>query len=331
MIPPKAPPSQAIDWRRDCREALSEPAELDRRLALRAETASGEASARFPLRAPEPFLSRVRPGDPDDPLLRQVLPSDAELEEAEGFVRDPVGDLQVATGGGLLQKYRGRALLIATGACPIHCRYCFRRHFPYGEQATADPTELAATLRTMPDVQELILSGGDPLMLSDARLGALIAAAESVPHLRRLRIHTRMPVAVPARITDALCRHLGTGRLRPVVVVHCNHPDEIDDEVRGALARLASAGVTLLNQSVLLRGVNDDADTLVRLSETLFAAGVLPYYLHLLDRAAGTAHFEVPESEAREIHRRCSARLPGYLLPRLARETAGEPGKRVLC
>ncbi|HEY5789973.1 MAG TPA: KamA family radical SAM protein, partial [Gammaproteobacteria bacterium] len=227
----------------------------------------------------------------------------------------------------LLQKYRGRALAVTTGACAIHCRFCFRREFPYADQAQADPEVLLAAVAGLADVDELILSGGDPLTLSDARLAALVEAAAALPQLQTLRLHSRVPVVLPERITPALCALLAGSRLRLVVVIHANHPNELDDEVDAALGRLRAAGATLLNQSVLLAGVNDDAAVLERLSRRLFAAGVLPYYLHQLDRVAGTHRFEVEPARARALHGALAARLPGYLLPRLVREVAGAPGK----
>jgi EF-P beta-lysylation protein EpmB len=284
----------------------------------------------FPLRVPRTYARRMGRGDPADPLLRQVLPVTAERREAPGFSADPVGDHAALRGAGVLHKYRGRALLITTGACAIHCRYCFRRHYPYAEAHAADnewgdAVELIAYDETL---REVILSGGDPLTLTTGRLARLVRKLEAVPHLTRLRIHTRLPIVLPARIEDDLLDLLAHGRLKPVMVVHANHPNEIDDEVRSALARLAGAGIALLNQSVLLRGVNDDAAVLTELSEVLFGAGVTPYYLHLLDRVQGAAHFEVDPDTARILHRQMRENLPGYLVPQLVQEVAGDPFKR---
>jgi EF-P beta-lysylation protein EpmB len=254
----------------------------------------------------------------------------AEHADVPGFGGDPCGDLDAVAAPGLLQKYRGRALAVTTGACAIHCRYCFRRAFPYAEQTETDPARLAAELAALPDVEELILSGGDPLTLSDRRLAALVAAADGIPQLRRLRLHTRVPVVLPARITAALCEILVASRLDLVVVIHANHPHEFDAHVDAALARLRRHGAALLNQAVLLRGINDDVETLATLSTRLFQAGVLPYYLHMLDRAAGTAHFEVGQARAIELHQALAARLPGYLVPRLVREVPGADCKQSL-
>lgn len=313
---------------------IRDPAELLDRLGLDPALlpAARRAAELFPLRVPLAFVERMRPGDPRDPLLRQVLPLEDELAEVPGFAADPVGDDAALVAGGVLHKYRGRALLVTTGACAVHCRYCFRRHFPYADaNASADGWQSALDyLRSQPDVTEVILSGGDPLTLSDRRLKALADALADIPHLRRLRVHTRLPIMNPARIDDALLDWLAGTRLDPVMVIHANHANEIDATVAEALTRLGSRGVTLLNQAVLMRGVNDAADTLVDLSERLFEAGVLPYYLHLLDRVRGAAHFEVPEAEAVALHAEVAARLPGYLVPKLVREIAGEPGKSLV-
>ncbi len=252
---------------------------------------------------------------------------------AAGYEADPLAET-AAVGGvtplpGLLHKYRGRALLLVTGACAVHCRYCFRRHFPYGDHSRWGEGWGRALdwLAASPAIEEVILSGGDPLAASDDKLAALVAGLDRIPHLRRLRVHTRLPVVVPERVDGALLGWLGSSRLAPVVVLHANHPRELDGAVAAAVARLRGAGATVLNQAVLLAGVNDSAEALVGLSRELFAAGVLPYYLHLLDRVAGAAHFEVPAARARELLRAMMAELPGYLVPRLVREVPGAPHK----
>jgi EF-P beta-lysylation protein EpmB len=318
-------------WQKALREAITDPAELVEVLGLDPALVepARRAAERFPLRVPRGFVARMRRGDPHDPLLRQVLPLDAELVEHPGFVPDPVGDLPSAAGPGLLHKYAGRALLIATGACAVHCRYCFRREFPYAEQlAGASRFEAALELiRRDVSLEEVILSGGDPLSLSNSRLAELSATLDAVPHLRRLRLHTRHPVVLPERVDSGLLDWLSSTRLPVAMVVHANHPAEIDATVAAALRSVADRGVTLLNQSVLLKGVNDSADTLQELAERLFDARVLPYYLHLLDRVRGAAHFEVCEEEALKILEALRARLPGYLTPRLVREEAGQHSK----
>ena len=331
MIPRTQPVWQTGSWQQLLAEAVSDPAKLIALLHLDPALlpAARAAAAVFGLKVPRGFLARMRPGDPDDPLLRQVLPLGAELETVAGYSADPLAEADAMPEPGLLAKYRGRALLVTTGACPVHCRYCFRRHFPYGEAnpARGEWEATLAWLTAHPESHEVILSGGDPLTLSDRRLAELAGQLAAIPHLRRLRVHTRMPVVLPERVDDRLIDWLAGTRLQPVMVIHSNHPREISPEVEAALLRLHEAGVTLLNQSVLLRGVNDQVETLVELSETLFSARVLPYYLHLLDQVHGAAHFDVPEEEARLLHRQLRARMPGYLVPQLVREEAGAPSK----
>ncbi len=291
------------------------------------------ASADFRMLVPRAYAALMEPANPDDPLLRQVLPAADELTSQIGFSHDPVGDRAARRAPGLLQKYRGRALLVVTGACAVHCRYCFRRHFPYeSETIAADRGWAAAALiRKDPEIAEIILSGGDPLMLDDAPLAALVARLADIPHIKRLRIHTRMPIVLPCRITAELCRLLTATRPKVVVVVHANHPRELGQGARGALARIGASGITLLNQSVLLKGVNDQASVLADLSEALFAHGVLPYYLHLLDKVFGAAHFDVSSDRAAELVRDLRKRLPGYLVPQLVREKSGIAYKSPIC
>ena len=331
MIPANIPLRQP-NWRAELARAVDDPAELIRLLELDSGLLpQARAAARsFPLRVPRGFVARMRRGDVHDPLLRQVLPLGEELEQHLGFVTDPTGDLAVARAPGLLAKYQGRALLVATGACAVHCRYCFRRHFPYADaNPRADGWRAAlAAIAADPSIDEVILSGGDPLSLSDARLGELAAALAALPQLKRLRIHTRHPVVLPERVDDALLGWLAPLRLQKVVVLHANHAQELDASVADACIRLRDAGATLLNQSVLLRGVNDSVDALAALSERMFAIGVLPYYLHQLDRVEGAAHFEVSDRTALALHTALTARLPGYLVPRLVREVAGAAAKQ---
>ena len=286
----------------------------------------------FPLRVPQGFVARMRKGDPQDPLFLQVWPAAAESVDTPGFTTDAVGDLAKLKSGGLIHKYRGRALVIATGACAVNCRYCFRRHFPYGDSLASRGNwgETLAQIAADDSIEEVILSGGDPLSLTDDKLSAFVSALERIPHVRRLRLHTRTAVVLPERIDDALVAWLSRTRLQKVVVLHVNHANEIDRSVEAAIARLRNAGATLLNQSVLLRNVNDSSDALAALSERLFACGVLPYYLHLLDRVQGAGHFEVNENKAVKLMGELAARLPGYLVPRLARELPGAPAKTLL-
>lgn len=318
-------------WQQLWREAISDPHELLDLLGLSAHAADllPASDTGFALRVPRGFVARMRRGDPADPLLRQVLPLAAELGEVPGFTRDAVGDISARAANGVLHKYQGRALLIATGSCAVHCRYCFRRHFPYAEEtAAANHWEQAiAHLRSDDSITEVILSGGDPLSLSTPKLAELTNALATIPHIRRLRIHTRLPVVLPERVDAEFLEWLAALPFQRVVVMHANHPNEIDPSVAAACTGLRDAGATVLNQAVLLRGVNDDAGTLASLSEGLFAAGVLPYYLHQLDRVAGTAHFEVDDVRAAALLDTLRERLPGYLVPRLVREVAGAPSK----
>jgi EF-P beta-lysylation protein EpmB len=331
MITRPAVSSQPAGWRRELACAIRDPAELLRVLELDPAllAAARRAAARFPLLVPHGFAARMRRGDPDDPLLRQVLPLADELEERAGFVADPVGDLAAAAAPGVLSKYAGRALLIASGACAVNCRYCFRREYPYAghRAAAAHWAQALAAIRQDHGCGEIILSGGDPLVLGERRLRELTDALRGIGHVRRLRLHSRLPVVLPSRVDAALLDWLAQLHLPAVLVLHANHPAEIDAAVRDALDALRRAGVTLLNQSVLLRGVNDDAATLCELSETLFDAGVLPYYLHLLDPVRGAAHFDVPADLAAGLVAEAAARLPGYLVPRLVREVPGAPCK----
>ncbi len=330
MIARSPPLAEPDAWVSALREAYTSPEQLLEDLGLTTDAVglAAEATRQFSFRVPRPFVSRMVAGDPDDPLLRQVLPRGEELLEAPDFVADPVGDRSAQRSPALLHKYAGRGLLMLTGGCAINCRYCFRREFPYADAVGSARLEGAMeVLREDSSLTEVILSGGDPLLWEDRRLAGLIDRLEEIPHLVRLRIHTRLPVVLPQRVTPALCDRLARSRLSCVVVLHVNHPRELDDEVAAACAHLRRAGVTLLNQAVLLRGVNDDCPVLAALSEKLFALGVLPYYLHLLDRVRGATHFEVPEERALELYRTLHARLPGYLLPRLAREEPGAPGK----
>ena len=323
-----------VRWQQALREAVRDPRELLDLLGLDrlAPRLSDEAMVQFPLRVPRGFVARMRRGDPSDPLLRQVLPLDDEMRPMPGFGLDAVGDGAAKTAPGVIQKYRGRALLVATGSCAIHCRYCFRRHFPYAEETAARDgwREAVDLIRQDASIEEVLLSGGDPLSLSNGKLAELTGALADVPHLRRLRIHSRLPIVVPERVDEGLMGWLSALPWPVTLVVHANHANEFDGTVDAALGRLRAAGVHLLNQAVLLRGVNDSVDALAALSERGFAAGVLPYYLHQLDRVAGVAHFEVDDAHARALHAGLAARLSGYLVPRLVREIPGDTGKRPL-
>jgi EF-P beta-lysylation protein EpmB len=331
---PPAPGAAPAAWEREWAGGFARVGELLEWLGLDAQALGVCALAEqaFPFRITRSWAARIRPGDPADPLLRQVLPLATERVASPGFGSDPVGDLASQRAPGLLQKYAGRALLVTTGSCAIHCRYCFRRGFPYATQRIGrrELDQTLAAIAADPGLHEVILSGGDPLALPDGHLDDLLARLAMIPQLRRIRIHTRLPVVLPARVGDGLLQLLARPPQPVIMVVHSNHAQELDGEVAAALGRLRAAGITLLNQTVLLRDVNDDAGTLAALSERLFACGVLPYYLHQLDRVQGAAHFEVSDERARELMRGLSAQLPGYLVPRLVREVAGEPAKRLL-
>lgn len=322
-------------WQRELAEAITDPRELLATLGLPSTLAEPalQASRGFSLRVTRSLLSRMRHGDPDDPVLRQVLPLGEELLETPGFVPDPLEEAAARRAPQLLHKYSGRALLITTEACAVHCRYCFRREFPYSagaDEGASGGGRWAAALAVIAGdsgIEEVILSGGDPLSLSDARLSQLTQAITAIPHVRRIRVHTRQPIVLPSRVDPGLLAWLRGIRLPVVMVLHANHAHEIDEDVREACAALRSAGATLLNQAVLLRGVNDDLETLRQLSCALADAGVMPYYLHLPDRVRGTAHFDVPEETARGLIDGLTRCLSGYLVPRLVREIPGAPSK----
>lgn len=320
--PPLEIPSRYTTDRSRIREMLD--------LSAAQLAASDTAQKGFALKVPDAFLQRIRQGDPGDPLLLQVWPSREEELDVPGYHHDPVGDGAATLTPGLLQKYRGRALLVTTGACAIHCRYCFRRHFPYHEHRDEEESwqSALAQIRSDPTLTEIILSGGDPLTLSNRRLASLLAQLGEIPHLKRMRIHTRIPVVMPRRLDEPLGNLLARYASSLVMVVHANHARELDAQVHDTLWELRHNNIVLLNQSVLLRGVNDAADRLIALSERLFECGVLPYYLHQLDPVAGAAHFQVSDETAVALLEAMRCALPGYLVPQLVREQEGEPYKR---
>lgn len=318
-------------WQQELAAAITSPEELAEALGLdpRAVAGATAAGGHFSLRVPRSFVARMRPGDLNDPLLRQVLPVEAELADEAEYVADPVGERSAQRAPGLLQKYQGRALLITTPTCAVHCRYCFRREFPYEEQNGDAPrwSEALAAIAADASLEEIILSGGDPLSLSNARLDNLTRALAAIPHVRRIRVHTRQPVVLPSRVDEGLLQWLRASKLPVVMVLHVNHPNELDADLIAACAKLRATGVTLLNQSVLLAGINDGVEVLSDLSRRLFVSGVLPYYLHALDRVRGAAHFAVPDERAQALAGQLAAQLPGYLVPRLVREVPGAPAK----
>lgn len=334
LQPSPLPTLQPPRWQQQWRDAVRDPRVLLALLGLDAQAAgiSEDAAAQFPLRVPRAFVARMRRGDLHDPLLRQVLPLDAEMQPVAGFGLDAVGDGAAKTAAGVIQKYRGRALLIATGSCAVHCRYCFRRHFPYAEETAARDgwREAVAAIAADPGIDEVLLSGGDPLSLATPKLAELTDALAAIGHIKRLRIHSRLPVVLPERVDAPLLAWLRSLPWPVAFVIHANHANEFDTAVDAAMRALRDTGAQVLNQAVLLRGVNDSVDALAALSERSFAAGVLPYYLHQLDRVAGVAHFEVDDARARALHTELATRLSGYLVPRLVREIPGDTGKRPL-
>ncbi|WP_417223584.1 EF-P beta-lysylation protein EpmB [Amphritea sp.] len=321
-------------WQTLLSQTLESPEELIRYLQLPETLLQGaqRGHAEFAMRIPRPWLDRIEKGNINDPLLRQVLPLGEELDDVPGFTQDPLEEMHSNPVDGLIHKYKGRVLIILTGACAINCRYCFRRHFPYAENRLGPQQwqKILAYISADSSITEVIFSGGDPLVSSDTRLKQFISDLEQIPHLTRLRIHSRLPVVLPQRITDTLTSILNQSRLNVVTVIHSNHPQELDDQVASAIQRLRQADVTVLNQAVLLRGVNDSLDILKALSEKLFNIGVLPYYLFTFDPVKGAAHFDLPDAEAKQLLRQLQDQLPGYLVPRLAREIPGRGAKTLL-
>jgi EF-P beta-lysylation protein EpmB len=334
IVRPRFAGSRYASWQEAMKDAVRDADELCRLLDLPEEFASAakEASQQFRLFAPRGFVARMRIGDPTDPLLRQVLPLAAEMVDAPGFTVDPVRDDLAERQPGMLHKYHGRVLLVATGTCAVHCRYCFRRHFPYEEtpRSIADWQPALDEIAADESVHEVILSGGDPLTLVDSTLLELVDELGQIRQLRRLRVHTRLPIMIPERVTDELIDTLRGSRLTPIAVLHSNHANELDSHVASAIGQLSDAGIVLLNQAVLLAGVNDSVDAQAELCERLVDLRVVPYYLHQLDRVAGAAHFEVPVAEGRRIIRQLRERLPGYAVPRYVIEVPGAGSKTIL-
>ncbi|SEG61248.1 EF-P beta-lysylation protein EpmB [Marinobacterium lutimaris] len=319
-------------WQQSLRNVITDPNELLAKLALPVHLGDTSAQAQFSLRVPRELVARIHPGDAQDPILLQVLPQQREMTPVTGFSADPLAEMGSNPVPGVVHKYRDRVLLIGSGGCAINCRYCFRRHFPYQDnQLSGEQWQQALDyIDTHPELEEAILSGGDPLVTPDSRLQRMIADLAQRPQLKRLRVHTRLPIVIPDRVTEGLVKAMTATRLKPVLVLHCNHPQEVDASVRDAISRLIQAGITVLNQAVLLRGINETVETQKALSETLFDCGVLPYYLFVLDPVAGAAHFDVSDAEAKQLLAELQACLPGYLVPRLAREIPGKPSKTLL-
>lgn len=322
------------DWQTLLRQSTCNLDELLDKVELDSQSlpACSHAAKNFAIRVPEPYLNRIEKGNPNDPLLLQVLPQSAEMERYPGYSNDPLEELDTNPAPGLIHKYKGRVLLILSGACAINCRYCFRRHFPYQENQLGSQQwqQVLQYLQNNQNITEVIFSGGDPLATPDKRLSSMIHDLEAITHIKRLRIHSRLPVVIPQRVTDTLCQTLASSRLSTVCVLHINHANEVDTQVAGSIAKLQAAKVTVLNQSVLLKGINDSVDCLKTLSETLFTCGVLPYYLFVLDPVHGAAHFDISDSDAIALMKELQTELPGYLVPKLAREIPGRPSKTLL-
>lgn len=321
----------AEKWQQILADLITDPKELLQLLELdpSEKQASITALSQFPLRAPRPFVARIRKGDWSDPLLLQIWPALAEQYDSPGFSLDPLDEMQNNPVPGLLHKYSGRVLLTVAPHCAIHCRYCFRRHFDYAANTPGRKQWQQALdyIRQDKTIEEVIYSGGDPLAASDNLLTWLTKEIADIPHVSTLRIHTRLPVMIPQRINQSLLDWLGNNRLQTVLVLHCNHAQEIDNQVLQSLNTLATNGVILLNQAVLLKGINDNSSILAELSKKLFSANVLPYYLHMLDPVKGVAHFDVEEVRAKQLMLELQRQLPGYLVPKLVREIPGQSNK----
>ncbi|WP_293745672.1 EF-P beta-lysylation protein EpmB [uncultured Paraglaciecola sp.] len=321
------------NWQKEMAMSFSNPLSLLEYLELPLENFEDDIKARqlFPMRVPRPFAKRMKKGDPLDPLFRQVFTSRSEFVTSENFSTDPLQE-QNNKQPGILHKYQNRLLLLVRGGCAVNCRYCFRRHFPYTDNHLNKQQWKQALdyIAANPQLDEVIYSGGDPLMANDDFLAWLTNQIEAIPHIKRLRIHTRLPVVIPSRITTELIAWFTQSRLKPVMVLHVNHANEIDTALAKSMQKLKQAGVTLLNQAVLLKGINDTADEQIALNEGLFEIGVMPYYLHVLDKVQGAEHFDSPDSKAKQLMRELIKRQPGYLVPKLVREIGGQPGKTPL-
>ncbi|MYD45877.1 MAG: EF-P beta-lysylation protein EpmB [Gammaproteobacteria bacterium] len=317
------------DWQAILRSSVRSVKELQHLLELQDEQVDWVDDSEFPLHIPRTFIQRMEKRNPHDPLLLQVAPSKEELNSPKRYTTDPLRESEFTLNGGLVKKYPNRVLVIATQACPVHCRYCFRRHFDYSTNQLTDFQSTLDTLSNDPSIIEVILSGGDPLTLSNEKLDTLIQQLQRLKHVRMLRVHTRFPVMIPQRITHALVKILSTTRLKVVIVVHINHPNEVDDSVQQAIERLRNAQIDVFNQSVLLKGVNDSVQILSKLMHRVFEIGVVPYYLHLFDPVAGAHHFDLPEMSAIALWKELQSQLPGYLVPRLVREVPHQPAKTI--
>jgi EF-P beta-lysylation protein EpmB len=327
-------PRDKANWQKALSEVITDPRELFELLDLDPSLleAAYRAIKLFPLRVPRGFVSRIEKANPSDPLLRQILPLEEEFVKAKDFSDDPLQEANTNFIPGLLHKYHGRLLIVLTGSCAIHCRYCFRRYFPYEENNTGKLgfEKILAYIKADTSIKEVILSGGDPLNVSDKQLAHVVTMLATIPHLKRLRFHSRLPIVLPERITNDLVNIFVSSRLTPIMVVHANHANEIDSTVATAIEKMRSKNILVLNQTVLLKGVNDDVDSLVALSEKLFSVDILPYYLHLLDKVNGTTHFALSDKKAKQLYYELQLKLSGFLVPRLVREIAGQPAKTLI-
>jgi len=336
---PENQPSSSTDtpysnWKKELSNATTSVSALLDRLDLSQHVNKVDLKPDFTCLVTDSYINKIKPGDFNDPLLQQILPLQAEnnIKIQIGGSTNPVGDIEALVTQGLLHKYHGRALLISTGACAVHCRYCFRRHYPYQQSAFSSKAlqDVLNYLEKHTEIEEVILSGGDPLILDNEKLAQLFARLETLNHIQTLRIHTRLPVVLPTRIDDGLLNLLGSSRFDIVMVIHANHADELQKTEQDKLQQLNHAGVTLLNQSVLLKGINDNADTLITLSKQLFRCKTLPYYLHLLDPVKGAMHFDTSAEIALSLKQKMEQQLPGYLVPRLVQEIAGNQSKTAI-
>lgn len=322
-----------LSWSQHLSQAITSLPELVKLLGLPESLAhqGREAHQSFKLLVPRPYLSRMEYGNQNDPLLLQILPSAAEMQNVFGYTKDPLEEAEHNPQKAIVHKYKRRLLVITTGTCAVNCRYCFRRHFPYGDNqlAQAEWQSVIDYLKGHPDVNEVILSGGDPLMMKDTLLADKVRQIEALPQIKRLRIHSRLPVVIPARVSDDMLDWISKSRLDIIMVWHINHANEMDEELASAAFKLKQAGVTLLNQGVLLKGINDTVEAQVDLSETVFDAGILPYYMFTLDPVEGAAHFDINIEEAQRLMGKVAAELPGYLVPKLAKEIPGKTAKSV--
>jgi EF-P beta-lysylation protein EpmB len=332
--PAKQPLNIYSDWKAELSNCIRSIDQLLQLLGLNSKdiAASPIASQDFPIKVPQHYAQLMEYGNPQDPLLKQVLPIEAELYQDPNFTTDPVNESEYNPVPGIVHKYRNRVLMIISPNCAINCRYCFRRHFPYQENRQSKQQWLQALdyLRIRPEINEVIYSGGDPLAANDNFLGWLTEQIESIKHIKRLRIHSRLPVVIPTRVDSQLLDWLGNTRLKPTMVLHINHANEIDSKLCQAVDQLKAIDITILNQSVLLKGVNDSSEQLIALSEKLFDAGIMPYYLHMLDPVQGASHFDLPEDQALKIFSKMQAELPGFLMPKLVQERAGETSKSLI-